>query len=460
MNLSDYLELVRRSIIAILICTLLGGILGFFMVNRSPAGFESSVLVYANSNKAERLPVSGGGTLAVQRMESYVRLAGSSKLGEQVVNRLHLTRSPNAVANSMSATLDKDTVLMTIRVTAPTKEEAEQIAGILPEEYTLLVRQLVGTSANDDFATVFTTVDGPSTSETRSLFKLALNTIFGLVLGAIVGLALASLRARLDRGVRSPDALRELTGLPVVGIVPESPPVDLRHRTDAEGLPRWNAYQRLALNLEHLTPGRDRRLVVVTSAVHGAGTSETAAGLAASLADYGHRVVLVDANWRDDALIRAFGLSSTTGLGDVISRSVPVSQALTRVPGDADLSVLGSGTGDGELTPVMRRELARVLADLRYGYDAVIVDCPPVLASMDAATAVRTADSVLLVTDQYLTPKDEIVAAAKTVRAMGSEATGFVQNRVVPRTIGRSQMLSGASLLPEAGEVAYDDATR
>ncbi len=63
-----------------------------------------------------------------------------------------------------------------------------------------------------------------------------------------------------------------------------------------------------------------------------------------------------------------------------------------------------------------------------------------------AALAVR-ADAVLLVTDQFGTPAEDVVAAAEALQAMGSGTMGGVLNRVEPSSTANSRLQAGVSLI-------------
>lgn len=454
MEHSSYWKLVRRYAVLIILAAVVGGAVGAFMHLRDSSGYVATARVFANSKRADNVAVSQSTSLAVQRMESYIRLADSTRLASRVVTRLGIDASPAAVAGQVSASLDKDTVIMTLNVTAPTPEEARSILDVLPSEFTTLVNQLVDLPVTSDNATIFTIVDGPFVTKNASLTKLAVSILFGIILGTAIGLAIASVRVR-GLSSRTPEGVTRLTGVSVVGIIPG----DERRRggKHAPGLlpeARRLAYHRLARNLSHLGTSR-HRLVVACSPADGLPATPTVVGVATALAQRGDSVLVVDATFSTTGSCAAFnvaaddrGLSALKGelaLSDVVQRTA-----------HTNVRVVGLGNSHDQFLEVGAGHKLDELLDLaRTHYDTVIVDASPVLGRADIPTSVEVADCVILVIDQFKSPIQETRAAVDGLSAMTTGAIGLVLDRAVADSMSRVQMEVGLVLIaPEESEEA------
>jgi tyrosine-protein kinase len=435
MQSSDIRSIMRRFWVAVVALALVGAVGGAYYELGRPAAYVSTIRVFTSNKLADNVPVSQTTNLAVQRMGSYVPLVGSTELAQRIIDQLQLRDTPLKVARSLSATFDKDTVLMTVSAKASTPQESEAIVRALPGSLTDLVSSLTKTGqAKDESPTLFTTFDGPSTAKTRSLPKILLSTAFGLVVGTSIGAAVASLLARRQRGVTSPEQLRDITASPVVGIIPKDGTFDPISVPASSRRHRWDAYRRLAYNLRVLVPQSRPYVVVVTGSGSGVGTSDTAVGLASALAGAGEDVLYVDANRSEP--------SSSEG-ADEHEREPRVAHST-----NASAAVAGlTRTAVARDVLLARHGVELLLTNFRGKFDVTVVDAPPVLTHVETATLAVRADAVLLVTDQFGTPAADVVAAAEALRAMGSGTVGGVLNRVEPSSTPDSRLRAGVSLI-------------
>lgn len=454
---SSYWTLVRRYIVLVFICCLVGGGVGAFMQLKDAKGYVATTRVFANSKRADNVAVSQSTSLAVQRMESYIRLADSTRLASRVISRLGIDSSAQELASRISASLDKDTVIMTLTVKADTPDEARRVIEALPAEFTTLVNQLVDLPVTNENATVFTTIDGPFVVKNSSLPRLMASIVFGLLLGAAIGLAIASIRVRGMAG-RTPQGLSLMTGAPVVGIIPGGDRG--RHSMNTVKLPesRRLAYHRLARNLSHLaTTGH--RLIIATSPDGKLSPTSTVVGLAKALAQRGDAVLVVDASFSDQGAGVVLDLAPD-GLGlDAVQGKIALDEAVKRTT-FSNLRLLHLGSSHDELLETgAGHKLAELLDFARTQYDTVLVDASPVLARADIPTAVEVADCVILVLDQFETPNTDTRAATEGLKAMTTAPVGLVLDQAVSGSMSRVQMEIGL-VLATAEEPEEDLALR
>lgn len=185
--------------------------------------------------------------------------------------------------------------------------------------------------------------------------------------------------------------------------------------------------------------------LVVTSAVSGEGVSTVSIGLAVALAASTTKsVVLLDTNLRRPALHDMLGLPLEPGLHQVVSEE-PVKRGRGRTPDSSKLfgalgrDALSTSVSNIWLVPAgawmsnpaqLTTSAASRIAinSLHERFDFVIVDCPPVLSAVDAASICRLAGGVVLVVRAGVTPREDVKRAQELLR--GEPVMGVVLNGV------------------------------
>lgn len=164
-----------------------------------------------------------------------------------------------------------------------------------------------------------------------------------------------------------------------------------------------------------------RNLVMVTSARPGEGKSFSALNLAASIARYGDRpVLLVDADAKRNSLSQLLGLADAPGLlelGIGRSRKPDTMTARTRL---ANLSVLPIGGGSDEPRAEMSARVPIVTAieriARRFERSIIILDAPPCLASSEPSMLAPLVGQIVMVVEAERTRRNEVEAALDLVQ--------------------------------------------
>jgi flagellar biosynthesis protein FlhG len=158
---------------------------------------------------------------------------------------------------------------------------------------------------------------------------------------------------------------------------------------------------------------RRARITAVTSGKGGVGKTFTTANLAAAVARHGLRVLVLDADLGLANLDVVLNLPPRITLHDVLSGKHALDEAI--LPGPCGMSVLLAGSGLVEysrLTPQLREQFQRVLAELGPRFDHILLDTGAGISEVVLYT-LSLADQVLVVvtpeptslTDAYATIK-------------------------------------------------------
>ncbi|HEX2167132.1 MAG TPA: GNVR domain-containing protein [Longimicrobiales bacterium] len=162
-----------------------------------------------------------------------------------------------------------------------------------------------------------------------------LSLAFATMLGLGLGIAGAVLRDHADRTVRTREELQQTQpGLPILSVIPRahSRTNGTSRVTVVQGeTPSAEAYRQLRTNLSFARPDMPQQVLVMTSPTPGDGKSMTSTNLAATLAQQGSRVILIDADMRRGLLHEAFDLPRDPGLSQVLTRQATLEESVRTV---------------------------------------------------------------------------------------------------------------------------------
>ncbi len=166
-----------------------------------------------------------------------------------------------------------------------------------------------------------------------------------------------------------------------------------------------------------------RKVLTVVSPARGDGRSYLAANLAIVFSQLGERTLLIDADLRNSSQHKFFKLNNRTGLSNILSGRAG-SEAIVRIPGLLDLSVLPAGTTPPNPLELLGQPLySKLLEEASMVFDAVIVDTPAALIASDAQMTAARAGATLL-----LTRKDYTLAAdvSKTLSMLSTAKVNVI----------------------------------
>ena len=258
--------------------------------------------------------------------------------------------------------------------------------------------------------------------------KPTLYTLVAALLGAGLGLALAFLRDRLDRRIRTADEAEAAFDEPILARVPR------RGRSDTSRFAFQEAFRILRTNLRFLTrAGEEARAVAVTSWSAGEGKTTTAANLAIAAAETGARVLLVEADFRRPALQREVAGSASGPLQPGFSNYLVDAATLDEVIHETDLpgvQIIPAGPLPPSPSGLLEAGRAHDAVEaFKRRADVVIFDCPPLSVGAEAAVIGSWMEVVLLMVDLTSSTDSGVREAIGRLDAVNARLSGLVVNR-------------------------------
>jgi non-specific protein-tyrosine kinase len=189
------------------------------------------------------------------------------------------------------------------------------------------------------------------------------------------------------------------------------------------------AYRTLSTNIQFSSLDRDVRTLLVTSVGPDEGKSIVLANLAITMAEGGHRSVMVDCDLRRPALHTLFGLKDQPGLTSMVLDDA-LAPPLQATP-IGNVSLVAAGPLPPNPSELLSSErFTRVLSAIGADADVVLIDAPPISAVADASILATRVDGVLLVVDSGRTRRDAARRATDQLQRVGARLLGAVLTNV------------------------------
>lgn len=276
----------------------------------------------------------------------------------------------------------------------------------------------------------------------------------GFLIGVFLGLAAAYTVDSFDRTVSSPEEIEEITGRPVIGIIP-----DLRksgksygayiRRTIAKvpeegttsNLQVWmlghpdsaaaEAFRSLRTSIMLSRAGGGARTLLITSCVPGEGKTTLTSNLAAAFAQHNKRVIIVEADMRRPRMMHVMEVSSEIGLSNVLTATATSEEAIVHSVQLPTLDILPAGPQPPNPSELLGSSaFVDLLNKLRGMYDLVLLDSPPALLVADPVSIASLVDVVVWVSRAGVVTRPYLNRVAGMIARNEMPVIGFVLNGV------------------------------
>ena len=259
----------------------------------------------------------------------------------------------------------------------------------------------------------------------------------GLMLGLLAGVGVVTGLEILNKGLRQPNELEALTGVPLIASVPYLSRRKLGRRSGriapwdylmVRPVSTYGETLRSIRSALKLSPEGAAGLVGVLSAMASEGKTSLAVSLARTMALSGDRVLLVACDLRRNAVAGFVQARPAGGLLEVLNGRIPLDEALV-IDEPTGLTILPLSESSFSARDAFGGEaMEALLKTVRQRFEHVIFDTPPLLAVADARRIAAMMDANLLVVRWNATSRYAVQAAVSQLRKDGTGIWGTVFN--------------------------------
>jgi capsular exopolysaccharide synthesis family protein len=432
-ELRDYVRILRKNWLLIVVMTLLGVGGGAGASVLTTPQYESTTRLYVAIQTSESTTagdLAQGSSSAQQKVRSYVEIVSSPRVLNPVIDELGLEITAAQLASRITATSPLNTVIIEITTTDPDPTRAADMANLVAASFSdVVVNDLESPLGGGPSLVKIEPFAEAVAPAAPSSPRTALNLALGLLIGLAAGLGLAVLRTALDTRVHGPLDVEHITDRPILGGIstdPEARKRPLIVHVDPRN-PRAESFRALRTNLQFVNLDAGSKSLVVTSSLPGEGKSTTTANLAISLAETGARVVIIDGDLRLPKVADYMGLEGAVGLTDVLIGRATLSDVLQQWGPRGALFVLAAGRVPPNPSELLGSQaMQRLLIALEKEFDYILIDAPPLLPVTDAAVLSKITGGAVVITAAGRVKRGELQAALRSLENIGSKVVGVV----------------------------------
>lgn len=408
-----------KGLVLIVVAVVLAA--AWWSLSNAPDDYESraKVALLPDSANPELVPFYGQ---AVENLlPTYAEIVESQTFLDEIARRLPFETTGSELEGEIRADPVSGIGVLDIIATSPDPGRAQQVARATAEG---LVRRLAGNGIVD-----VSLLDEPRLPTETTAPSAGVVLTIGLLMGVLFGCAAAISWDRFFARVNTPDELGVASGLPVLGVLPETRRMDQRRIVIGEpGLFELEESLRsLRTNLLFATGDDGGGPTIVTALNPGDGKSMVAANLAILTAELGMSVLLVDADLYRPVQHQVFGVSNEIGLSSIVEFGLSPEDVVVSTHVE-NLRLVPAGPPIASRAKELRVYL-ETMADFSTMADVIIVDSPPLRAGDEVRLLAAFSRRVVLLVRAGSVSARDLQHSVDSLRSIGGDVLGLVLTR-------------------------------
>lgn len=258
------------------------------------------------------------------------------------------------------------------------------------------------------------------------------NTVLGLLAGIFISALIVIIRKYTDPKIRSEEYITEETELPLLSAIPNLKNAEeLSDSAKKEFGKLRNAIFRLK------SEDTGAKVIGITGVSDGGGRTFTVLNLARVMAKANKRVLIIDADIKNNSIAKAFEITEAAGVSEMVGNGKFAADSIKTIFLNTDAITAGNPTeaSDIPLTDI----ISEIIGNTREKYDYITVKLPSVKNSSEAAAFAPLSDGIIIVARKDLDFKADFADAEKEIGQAGGIIVGAVFNGKKPSRRDKSR---------------------
>ena len=398
-NLKSLLNYYLERLKIIGICTLIFFLVGIVYtgVNRPKYISESTITVTGDINAAKN------------QSTLYAPQVTNNQVLQTVISTLELKKSVKNLKNNITATSDasSDTIYITVEDTSSSR--AMNINAKLNSVFVNYIQTTYG-NKNLKISSEATITGGGIVK------KYAKQIVVITLIGTILGVIYIFIKFYFDNTIKSEDDIKSLK-LDIYGVIPSDPTEE--------------SYKNIIDNITTKTIDKDSKVVLMTTTDELADKDLTIFTLASMYAELDKKVLIIDADLKDDNQATIFDVKAKAGYTDLINaKTTKVDNSITKTK-NKNIDLISNGSKvSNEVEVLSSTKNEKVLNELKSKYDVIIISTPPVIGTNGTLELSKYSDLNLLVSTHEQTKLTDIKNSIDNYNSSELKLNGIIVNDV------------------------------
>lgn len=191
--------------------------------------------------------------------------------------------------------------------------------------------------------------------------------------------------------------------------------------------PIAESYRTLRTNIQFSSFDSKVKVIVITSSGPGEGKSTTSSNLAVTMAQGGHKTLLIDCDLIKSKLHKNFNLSNQSGLTDILVDGANLEEGMQETKIE-NLFVLTSGTKPPNPAELLASEkMSSFIQEMRNNFEYIIIDTPPIIMVTYAQILSQYADGVLLGVASGEAEREGVLRSKEFFQKVDAKILGYLE---------------------------------
>lgn len=431
-DIKRIIEIIFSKKLIITLIILLNVTLGYvYSYYYKKPEYKSSVtiLLVADENKTDKSLTQTDVNLNNGLISTYSSIAKSSSILQKTIQNLNLDIPVSKLEQNVEAKQIDNTQFLEISVKNESPERAKNIANELAEVFTEQIKEIYNLQN-------ISIVDKAETEENPcNINHMKDMIIFGFA-GIVLSIIIVMIIYMFDDTVKNQKDIEKNIKLRIIGTLP----VD-REKTEliVENNPKSPIVESIKTIRTNILYSTRKNSILVTSCKEKEGKSWVINNLAVTFAQTGKRVILVDANLRqENNKNEIFNIEKCEGLSDFIREisedqmeNLEKARKYIKETSIPNLHIMQNGTippNPAEL--ISSKNMKRLVNLLKNMYDIVIIDGTSSILVADSIALSSMVDSTILVAENRKTKINDLKKVKKLIEDVNGNILGVILNRV------------------------------